>query len=64
MTVKKEDVPPQVQVEFMASGSVSSKIYWKYFKASKSLCSSFLLVIGFILSQTLISLCDYWLSYW
>jgi len=55
---------PQVQEEFMASGSISSKTYWKYYKSSKSLCSFIMLAIGFVLSQGLISFSDYWLGYW
>ena len=55
---------PIAATEQMAGGSVTAKTYWDYFKSGNSYFGITMLALGFIFSQTLYSIADYWLSYW
>ena len=55
---------PEAAAEQMAGGSVTAKTYWDYFKSGNSYFGITMLALGFLFSQTLYSVADYWLSYW
>lgn len=61
----KEDAETRAsQVEKMASGAVSWKTYWKYFKLGNSPFAMVSVFLGFIVSQILYSSTDWWLAFW
>jgi hypothetical protein len=61
---KVDQGKPDDHIEKMAEGSVDSKLYWDYFRSGDSLCAIIWLVMGFLLSQILYSVSEYWLSDW
>jgi len=62
--IKKEEEQQESQVEKMASGSVSLKTYWEYYRSGDSLCGMIMVFVGFVLSQILYSASDWWLAIW
>lgn len=50
--------------EVMASGAMSSKVYWGYFLAGGSIYKLFILGVIFIAGQVALSGTDYWVAYW
>ncbi|XP_014221942.1 multidrug resistance-associated protein 4-like [Trichogramma pretiosum] len=58
-----EDEPQETQ-EFVAKGSVSNSLYWKYFKANGSICMLICLALMYVVAQLFSSGADYWVAYW
>ena len=62
---REEETKPAVVVEEVgASGSVSGSVYLKYFTTGGGRASVILLVLSNVLTQTLYSGSDVWLSHW
>ncbi|KAL7299634.1 hypothetical protein TKK_0007396 [Trichogramma kaykai] len=55
---------PQETQEFVAKGSVSNSLYWKYFKANGSICMLICLALMYVAAQLFSSGADYWVAYW
>ncbi|XP_046622340.1 ATP-binding cassette subfamily C member 4-like [Neodiprion virginianus] len=53
-----------VSEEEMATGEMSNKVYWGYFKAGGNTCFLAFLLLVFIAAQLSSSGTDYWVTYW
>ncbi|XP_008214772.2 multidrug resistance-associated protein 4 [Nasonia vitripennis] len=59
-----EDDEPKETEELLAKGCVAKSVYWRYIRASGSLCTLFTLIFCFVLSTFMTSAFDYSLVMW
>ncbi|KAL5033223.1 hypothetical protein BDV3_000232 [Batrachochytrium dendrobatidis] len=61
-----EDSPvtQELAKEEVAKGTVSSEVYFKYFKSGSNMFTMVLMIIAMVLGQVTIQLADWWLSNW
>ncbi|XP_046746883.1 ATP-binding cassette subfamily C member 4-like isoform X1 [Diprion similis] len=50
--------------EKMATGEISNKVYWDYFRSGGNICSLIFFAVIFIISQIAASGTDYWITHW
>lgn len=50
--------------ELAETGSLDTKLYWKYFRAAGSLCQIFFLILILVTAELICIGNDIWLSYW
>ncbi|XP_020292124.1 probable multidrug resistance-associated protein lethal(2)03659 isoform X2 [Pseudomyrmex gracilis] len=60
----EEEVEPEETEEFLAKGSISKSLYWKYIRSGASIIMIVVLLLFLVLGQIGSSGCDYWISYW
>ncbi|XP_017000087.2 probable multidrug resistance-associated protein lethal(2)03659 [Drosophila takahashii] len=59
-----DSCPEKVNVEHQASGGISLSLYRKYFQAGGGFFACFFMISCFLIAQGVISLSDYFLTYW
>jgi len=55
---------PKQNMEVRSFGQISKSVYLAYFSAAGSICKIVCLIFMYLLSTTLSTLGDYWISYW
>lgn len=60
----EEEAEPEETEEFLAKGSVSKSLYWKYIRSGASIIMIVIVLLFLVLGQIGSSGCDYWISYW
>lgn len=62
--LETEDEEPLIEKESQSSGSISTSVYWQYFKAGGNACVVFLLIIAFLVCQGAANGAEYFVTYW
>ncbi|CAG9840910.1 unnamed protein product [Diabrotica balteata] len=60
----KEEAVPVLQREGKSTGNISGRVYRKYAQAGGHILKAFCLLVLFILSQALLSICQYFVTFW
>ncbi|XP_046619154.1 ATP-binding cassette subfamily C member 4-like isoform X1 [Neodiprion virginianus] len=50
--------------EQMATGEISNKVYWEYFRSGGNICSLIFFLVIFVTGQIAASGTDYWITHW
>ncbi|XP_072767862.1 ATP-binding cassette sub-family C member 4 isoform X2 [Anoplolepis gracilipes] len=61
---EEDEAEPKETEEFIAKGSLSTSLYWKYIRSGASITMIFVFLFCTILGQIGSSGCDYWVGYW
>lgn len=59
-----DDAEPEETEEFIAKGSLSKILYWKYIRSGASIIMIIIFLLCTIFGQIGSSGCDYWVGYW
>lgn len=59
-----DDEEPLIEKESQSSGSISTSVYWQYFKAGGNVCVIFLLILAFLVCQGAANGAEYFVTYW